>query len=71
MEKMTNIERKLQDEIRTKERDINDIKSRLEEKESKLFENMKILEEEISNYKLKIAEHERWESELASQYDKD
>ncbi|MBK8663298.1 MAG: hypothetical protein IPN18_16465 [Ignavibacteriales bacterium] len=48
----------MQDEVRTKERDINDIKSRLEEKESKLVENMKILEEEISNYKLKIAEHE-------------
>lgn len=42
------------------------MRSKLEDKEGKMLENIKILEEEISNFKVKISEHEWREAELAS-----
>jgi len=59
------------DEIKLKDWELYETKSKYQDLDSKQSDNLKYLEEEINNYKLKIVELERWESELASQYDKD
>ena len=63
-EKLQNFERKMQDENRQKEKEIFELKERIEQSGVKLNGNISILEDEISNYKLRIAELERRESDL-------
>lgn len=45
---------------------MQEIKQKYGDLDLKQSDNIKILEEEINNYKMKIAEHERRESELES-----
>lgn len=54
----------MQDENRQKEKEILELKERIEQSGVKLNGNISILEDEISNYKLRIAELERRESDL-------
>lgn len=61
----------MSDEIKQKEWELYETKSKYQDLDIKQNESLKYLEEEINNYKLKIVELERRESELASQYDKD
>jgi len=65
------MERKFSDEARSKDREIEELRSKHSDQDIRLSENIKILEEEIGIFKLKIQDHERRESELSSQYDKE